>query len=325
MSIIEEGRRVLLIEAEALEDLINRIGASFEKAVRLVLDCAGKVIVTGMGKSGQVGRKISSTLSSTGTPSVFLHPGESWHGDLGSIGAQDLILAISYSGETNELQAILNRASRLGVRVIGMTGKPESTLARASSVVLDIHVKKEACPLGLAPTSSSTATMALGDALAMAVLKQRGFREEDFAEFHPGGALGKRLLTRVKDVMHSGRALPLVGTDMSMKEVITVMTARDVRGIAGVINSEGLLVGVITDGDLRRRLHKSEDPLKGQAQDVMSRSPKTIDHNELAERALFLMQQFNIQTLFAVDQEASQPTKPVGLLHLQDLLKSQVL
>jgi len=322
---LAEARRVFEIEARAILKLKDRLDKNFVQALELMANCRGKIVVTGMGKSGQVGRKISSTLSSTGSPSVFLHPAESSHGDLGVLTAQDVILAISYGGESPELQDMLRYAARKGISLIACCGKPGSTLAKAADVVLDISVEEEACPLGLAPTASSTATLALGDGLAMALLKRRGFREQDFAEFHPGGSLGRRLLTRVADVMHAGtEALPLVARSVPMRDVIALMTHKDVRGVAGVIDDLGNLVGIITDGDIRRRLEKQGHPLDEKASDLMSRQPKTIDQSELAERALFMMEQFSIQTLFVVDRDSSNPNRPVGLLHLQDLIRAKI-
>jgi len=324
MSNIEEARRVLKIEAQALLDMAEKLDQSFDKAVDLILACRGKLIISGIGKSGQVARKISSTFSSTGTPSLFLHPAESSHGDLGVITEQDLVLAISYGGNTPELGELVNFLARKNIPLISMTGNKDSVLGKSATVMLSIAVKEEACPLGLAPTTSSTATLALGDALAMAVLKRKGFRKEDFAQFHPGGSLGRKLLTRVRDVMHSGEALPIVKPQEDMVKVISLMTAKEVRGVAGVIDDQGALLGVITDGDIRRRLEKSKNPLSEKAQDLMSKNPKTIDADELAERALFVMEQFRIQTLFVVDKNQSQAKAPVGLLHLQDLLQAKV-
>lgn len=318
---IEEGRRVLKIEAQSILDVAERLNGSFQKAVDMILENKGKVIVTGIGKSGQIARKMSSTLSSTGTPSLYLHPAESSHGDMGVVEPSDLVVAFSYGGESPEMGPLLSFLARKGIPLIAFTARGESALARAAHVVLDIAVKEEACPLGLAPTSSSTVSLALADALAMAILRRRGFRKEDFAEFHPGGSLGRRLTLRVKDVMHAGEALPLVGTQEEMKRVISLMTSKDVRGVAGVIDDQEALVGIITDGDIRRRLEKSSNPLNEKAQDVMSRNPKTIDCNELAEKAAFLMQQFKIDRLFAIDRQAANPHKPVGLIHFQDLLK----
>ncbi len=319
---IEEARRVLRVEAQSILDVVERLDQNFKSAVDKMVACKGKVIVAGIGKSGLVGRKISSTLTSTGTPSLFLHPAESSHGDLGVIGDQDLVLAISNSGETEELMPILHFVARRNIPIIVMTSKPSSTLGRAG-IFLDISVKEEACSLGLAPTSSSTVTMALGDALAMSILKVRGFGREDFAEFHPAGSLGRRLVLRVKDLMHTGGGLPLVKSRDDMAKVLTLMTSAEVRGVAGVLDDNDRLCGCITDGDLRRRLEKNKNPLTDAAEDLMSKSPKTIDQNEMAEKALFVMEQFQIQNLFVVDK-ASASLKPVGVIHLQDLLKAKL-
>ena len=321
---IEEARRVLKIEAQALLDMAEKLDDSFNKAVEMIMNCRGKLIISGIGKSGQIARKISSTFSSTGTPSLFLHPAESSHGDLGVITEQDLVLAISYGGNTAELTELVNFLARKNIPMISMTGNKDSVLGKSATVMLSIAVKEEACPFGLAPTTSSTATLALGDALAMAVLKKKGFRKEDFAQFHPGGSLGRKLLTRVRDVMHAGDALPIVKPQEDMVKVISLMTAKEVRGVAGVVDDQGALLGVITDGDIRRRLEKSKNPLSEKAQDLMSKNPKTIDADELAERALFVMEQFRIQTLFVVDKNQSQTQAPVGLLHLQDLLQAKI-
>lgn len=324
MSHIEEARRVLNIEAQSILRQAERLGDAFNRAVEMICGCTGKVIVTGMGKSGHVGRKISATFSSTGTPSVFVHPAESSHGDLGVIAKGDLVIALSFGGESPELGPLLQYLSRKGIPLIAMTGNAKSSLAKASQVCLEIVITEEACPMGLAPTSSSTTTLALGDALAMSVLKNRGFRKEDFAEFHPGGSLGRRLTTRVADLMHVGDALPIVAPTDPLLKVISMMTAKEVRGVAGVVDGSGVLVGIITDGDIRRRLEKTQAPFTESAQDIMSRTPKTIDAQELAERALFLMQQFRIQILFAVDKTAANPNRPVGVVHLQDLLGAQI-
>lgn len=321
---LEEAARVLDIESKAIDHLRSRLGDAFVKAVELLVACEGKVVITGMGKSGHVGRKIASTMSSTGTPSVFLHPAESSHGDLGMVASKDAIIAISYGGETPELQDILKFAARKGIPLVAITGKTGSTLGKAANVILDVSVEIEACPLGLAPTASSTATLALGDALAMCLLKRRGFKEEDFAEYHPGGSLGRRLLTRVEDVMHSGESLPVVGLDVGMRDVLALMTKKEVRGVAGVADPSGALVGVITDGDIRRCLEKNHSPLEDKAKDLMSRNPKTVDASELAEKALFMMEQFSIQSLFVVRRASPHPQRPVGLLHLQDLLRAKL-
>ena len=321
---LQEASRVLDIESRAIQTMKNRLGDSFVKALDLILACEGKVVVSGMGKSGHIARKIASTMASTGTPALFLHPAESSHGDLGVVGLKDVLIAISNGGETPELQDIIRFAARKGIPLIGITGSIKSSLAQASTVVLDISVEEEACPLGLAPTASSTATLALGDALAMCLLKRRGFKEEDFAEYHPGGSLGRRLLTRVEDVMHSGDGLALTNLEAGMRDVLALMTRKEVRGVAGVVDDKQNLIGVITDGDIRRRLEKSHNPLDDSAKDIMSRNPKTVDAGELAEKALFMMEQFTIQTLFVVRRSSVTPLKPVGLLHLQDLIKARL-
>jgi arabinose-5-phosphate isomerase len=320
--VIKTAQQTLKIEAESILNLIPRIDEKFEKAVELVLQCQGKIIFTGIGKSGQIARKLASTFSSTGTPSLYLHPAESSHGDLGVMTKNDLVIALSYGGEASELNSILNFISRQGVLLIALTGKVSSTLANAAAIVLDVSVEKEACPLNLAPTSSSTATLAMGDALAMAVLHKRGFKAENFAELHPSGSLGAKLM-RVRDVMQKS-SLPFVKKDTSMKEIFTTMTHHSVRGAAVVLDENDLLAGVITDGDIRRLLEKYEDPFTKKASDLMSNSPKTIDAGELAEKALFLMEQFRIQMLIVLDQNSATPLKPIGMLIYQDLLSFKV-
>lgn len=322
--VIQQGMKVLDVEAQAILAMKERIGTSFEKVVQMIKACDGKIVLTGMGKSGQIARKLASTFSSTGTPAVFLHPAESSHGDLGLVENNDLVIALSYGGESPEFAGILKFVSRKGIPLVAITGKPESSLAKAAQVTLDVHVSEEACPLGLAPTASSTATLAMGDAVAMAVMAEKGFSSEDFAEFHPGGSLGFRLLTRVRDVMHGGDALPTVTLETPIRQVFSIMTHKDVRGAAGIVDEKGDLVGVITDGDIRRRLEKSNDPLTGVAKDLMTTNPRTIDANELAEKALFVMEQFQIQMVFVLDKESASPRKPVGILHIQDLLRAKV-
>ena len=321
--ILQIAAETLRIEAESILKLIPRLNEKFEKAVASIIECKGKVILTGIGKSGQVARKIASTLSSTGTPAIYLHPAEGSHGDLGVISKNDLVIALSYGGETSELNSVLNFISRNGIFLISLTGRSASTLAQASDICLDISVEKEACPLNLAPTSSSTATLAMGDALAMAVLDQRGFKSEDFAELHPSGSLGAKLM-RVADVMQTGAALPFVKKETSMKELLTAMTHQSVRGAAGVLDGQGQLIGVITDGDIRRFLEKNQDPFSKTAEDLMSNSPKTIDAGELAERALFLMEQFRTQMLIVLDKKSPNILKPVGMIIYQDLLTAKV-
>ncbi|MCB0390537.1 MAG: KpsF/GutQ family sugar-phosphate isomerase [Bdellovibrionales bacterium] len=322
--ILNEGKRVLQLEAKAIIEMAERINGDFINAVNLILDCKGKVIVTGIGKSGHIANKFSATLSSTGTPSVFLHPAESSHGDLGVISKGDLVIALSNGGESTEMMPILSYCSRKNIPLISITGNPESTLGKSGTVTLSYLIKEEACPLGLAPTSSTTVTLSLCDALAMAVLKEKGIRQEDFAEFHPGGKLGRRLLLRVKDLMHSQEALPLVKLEDKMIHIISQMTAQEVRGVAGVIDEDGKLVGAITDGDIRRKLQKPGFSLEETAEHWMSRDPKTIDCNELAEKALFLMEQFKIDRLFAVDKSSANPQQAVGLIHVQDLLQANL-
>jgi arabinose-5-phosphate isomerase len=322
--VVLQGLRVLEVEAQAIMGLRERIGADFEQVVKMICQCKGKIVMTGMGKSGQIARKLASTFSSTGTPAVFLHPAESSHGDLGMVEDRDMVMAFSYGGESPEFSGILKYVARKGLPLVAVTGKPQSSLAQAAFVVLNVHVSEEACPLGLAPTASSTATLAMGDAVAMAVMAEKGFSSEDFALFHPGGSLGYRLLTIVKDVMHSGEALPAVGLNTPIKEVFSIMTHKDVRGAAGVVDEQGDLVGVITDGQIRRRLEKSNDPFTGTAKDLMSINPRTVDANELAEKALFVMEQFQINMLFVLDKSSAHPKRPVGILHVQDLLRARV-
>jgi arabinose-5-phosphate isomerase len=314
---------VLQIESDAILNLKSRINQSFFQAVNLISKIQGKLIITGIGKSGHIARKLASTFSSTGTSAVYLHPAESAHGDLGLISQNDVVIAISYGGESRELMTVLNFIARKNISLISMTGKPESTLAKASQIFLDISVTKEACPHNLAPTASSTATLALGDALAMCVLQEKGFKSEDFAEIHPGGSLGAKLV-RIADIMHKGEALPLVSEGTSVKEIVAIMTHKDVRGTAGVINKKNELIGIITDGDIRRRLEKSADPLSGVAADLMNRNPKTIDQNELAEKALFLMEQMKIQSLFVLNSTSENPKKPVGIVIFHDLFTAKV-
>jgi arabinose-5-phosphate isomerase len=319
--ILEEAKKVIRIEAEALLALAETINGEFERAVRLILDSRGRVVVTGMGKSGLVGQKISSTMASTGTPAFFLHPAEGIHGDLGMIMKGDVVIAISNSGETEEVVRILPVIKRLGASLISMSGNAASTLAKAGDVFLDISVKEEACPLGLAPTASTTATLAMGDALAVALLLERGFKAEDFALFHPGGALGKKLILTVEELMHAGDATPLVPADMLMREALFVITAKGL-GIAGVTDATGALVGVITDGDLRRALEKGVDIINQPAERLMSRNPKRIRRGELAAKALQQMEEFSITSLFVFDSD--NDPRPVGVVHLHDLLKAGI-
>lgn len=320
---IELARKVFDVEAQAILALKERLGDSFLKAIQLIKECRGKVVMTGIGKSGIIARKIASTMSSTGTPAVYLHPAESSHGDLGMIVNEDLVIAISYGGETPELMNILTTSVRKGIPLIAMTGNLKSDLALRATIALDVKVNKEACPLGLAPTASSTATLAMGDALAMAVLEAKGFAAEDFALNHPGGGLGFKL-SRIQDIMHTGKAMPILQKNSPMKQVLAIMSQGEVRGAAGVIDEHGDLIGIITDGDIRRMLESAVDPLQGQARDLMTQNPRTIDAQEIAEKALFLMEQFRINLLFVVDKSADRPKKPVGVIHIQDMIRAKV-
>ncbi|HWP35320.1 MAG TPA: KpsF/GutQ family sugar-phosphate isomerase [Thermodesulfobacteriota bacterium] len=321
----EVAARALEIEAAAINELIGRLDGRFDRAVELVLGCPGKVVVTGIGKSGLIGQKIASTLASTGTPAFFLHPVEGVHGDVGVLHRNDVVVAISYSGETEEVIRLLPLLRRLGLPLIAMTGRPESTLGRAADVVLDCSVRQEACPFNLAPTASTTATLALGDALAMAVMARRGFKAEDFALLHPGGTLGRRLLLTVADLMHTGEAVPRVRPDTPMREVLFEISSK-MLGVTGVVDEAGRLVGVITDGDLRRGLEAHGDGFLGRlAGEVMTRHPRRIEKDALAAQALRLMEENvprPITSLFVVDKPGDDV--PVGIIHLHDLLRAGV-
>lgn len=317
--IISVAKEVFQIEAECILDLINRLDDQFCKAVDLILNCQGKVVVTGIGKSGHVARKISSTLASTGTVSLFLHPAESSHGDLGVVAKKDLIIAISYGGEATELHSIIHYAHRNDIKIIALTGKPDSTLGKSGNVILNISVPKEAGPLNLAPTSSSTTTLAMGDALAMAVLDQRGFDQHNFAEFHPSGSLGMRL-KKIKEIMKTEEAIPFLPPTASMKEVLTKMTSYSVRGAAGIVDQNKNLMGIITDGDIRRFLEKNDRPFEATAENIMTKNPKTIDAHEHVEKALSLMEKYKIQVLIVQDSKSATPLRPVGMVAYQDLL-----
>jgi len=311
---LDSARRVLRIEAEALTELLRRLDASFERAVDLLLACKGRVVVIGMGKSGLIGRKIAATFSSTGTPSVFLHPAEAVHGDLGMLMRDDAVLAVSYGGETEEIAALLETIKRLGLRMITLTGHPQSTIGAASDVTLDVSVKEEACSLNLAPTASTTAAMAMGDALAVSLLERRGFSPGDFAALHPGGRLGKKLL-RVENLMHSGNAMPCVPSTAKMPDVIYEISKKGL-GMTTVVDGEGRLAGILTDGDLRRLMQQrgaaTIDLVVG---DCMNRTPRTLAPGELAGSALRIMEERHITSLVVMD--ASR--KPLGVVHLHDL------
>jgi arabinose-5-phosphate isomerase len=319
---IETAKQVLRIEAAAVLALADRIDEHFSRAVALVLACPGRVVITGMGKSGLICQKIAATMASTGTPALFLHPAEGIHGDLGMVMKGDVVIAVSNSGETEEIVRILPVIKRMGLPLVAMSGNRNSTLARAGDVFLDISVKEEACPLGLAPTASTTATLALGDALAVALLVQRGFKEEDFALFHPGGALGKRLLLRVEDLMHTGAAVPMVDFNLQLKDALFEITSKKL-GITGVAAGDGSLAGVFSDGDLRRSLEQGIEVLNRPIGDVMSRNPKRILRGNLAAKAVQKMEEHSITSLFVFENDES--TVPVGIIHLHDLLKAGVV
>jgi len=318
---LESARRVLRIEAQALNDLLGRLDSSFDRAVELLLSCKGRVVVTGMGKSGLIGRKISATLSSTGTPSIFLHPAEALHGDLGMLARGDSLLAISYGGETLEILNLLEALKRLEMQIVTLTGNPKSTLAGASDVVLDVSVKEEACSLNLAPTASTTVAMALGDALAIALLERRGFKSDDFAALHPAGRLGQKLL-RVEHLMHSGSALPRVSPDTPMPATFHEMSAKKL-GMTTVTGLGGELLGILTDGDLRRLMEKHGGAtLSMTAGDCMVRTPQTIGPDLLASEALNLMEKKKITSVVVVDPVSK---KVLGVVHLHDLWTLQLI
>ncbi|MBI5186039.1 MAG: KpsF/GutQ family sugar-phosphate isomerase [Nitrospinae bacterium] len=318
--VIETGKKVLRIESQAVAGLIDRLDEKFEKAVEAMDRCRGRVVITGMGKSGLIGKKIASTLASIGVPAFFLHPAEGVHGDLGMVVKDDLIIAISNSGETDEILQLLPTIKRFNLPLVAMTGKTGSTLAKRSDIVLDISVAEEACPLNLVPTASTTAALAMGDALAIALLDKRGFKEEDFAVFHPGGTLGRKLLTKVEDLMHVGDQLPLVKESVGIKDTIMEIS-RKKMGTAIVVDVNGLIAGVITDGDLRRALETHKDILEKCAGDVMGRNPKTIERDALAAKALQIMESHSITALIVSDDGK----RPVGLIHLHDILKAGIV
>ena len=323
--ILQRAKEVLNIEAAGIVSLIDRLDDGFIQAVELLYNCRGKVVVTGLGKSGLICRKIAATFSSMGTPSFFLHAGDANHGDMGMIVEGDVVLAISNSGETEEILTLIPILKRIGVRLIAMTGNHDSTLSRAADVVLDASVTEEACPLGLSPTASTTAALALGDALAVILLEKKGFKEEDFALRHPGGILGRKLFLRVVDLMHRDADVPLVGEETLMKEAILVITSKRL-GITGVTDKRGDLIGVITDGDLRRGLQAHGDRiLSKRAAEIMTLKPRSIEKDALASQALARMEENvprPITSLFVVEQPADRT--PIGILHIHDLLKAGI-
>ncbi|MGA9116184.1 MAG: KpsF/GutQ family sugar-phosphate isomerase [Bacteroidota bacterium] len=315
-SIMESAREVIRVEARAVAALESRLDEGFARAVDLLHQCKGRVIVTGVGKSGIIARKIVATLNSTGTPSLFLHPGDAVHGDLGMVRQDDVVVCISKSGDTAELQKLLPMFRRLDLPLISIVGNRQSVLARASTVTLDALVEEEACPHDLAPTSSTTASLVLGDALAVALLRRRGFSRDQFALFHPGGVLGRRLLLRVDEIMTTGDAIPTVKTGVPLRDAIMEMTSKRL-GCTCVVEDDGSLAGIITDGDLRRLLQKTPDVTHTSAEAVMTRHPRTIRRGTLAVAALQEMESFNITQIIIVDEDS----RPVGVIHLHDLVK----
>ncbi|MDB5853546.1 MAG: Arabinose 5-phosphate isomerase [Herminiimonas sp.] len=322
--LVAMARETLQIEADAILSLIDRLRTdetqSFPRAVALLLGCTGRVVVSGMGKSGHIARKIASTLSSTGTPALFVHPAEAAHGDLGMITENDAFIAISNSGESDELMSIVPVIKRMGTALIAMTGNADSSLGKLAAVHLDVGVAKEACPLNLAPTASTTAALAMGDALAVALLDARGFREDDFARSHPGGALGRKLLTHVRDVMRSGEAIPAVAGDVSLSAALLEITRKGIA-MTAVVDADFHLEGVFTDGDLRRLLENVQDFSRIRIADVMHRSPRSVGPDQLAVEAVKIMEQYRINQLLVTDTDG----KLVGALHIHDLTRAKVI
>ncbi|HBG60343.1 MAG: hypothetical protein A2Y03_02115 [Omnitrophica WOR_2 bacterium GWF2_38_59] len=314
---LKEAKEVIRIEAEAIKSLASRINSKFEKAVELISKCKGRVIVAGMGKTGIIGRKIAATLSSTGTPSIWMHCAEAFHGDLGQVTRNDILIIISYSGETDETKKLLPLMRKIGSKIIAITGNPKSTLAKFSDIDLDVSVKKEGCPLELAPMASTTATLAMGDALAACLIVKKGFRREDFAFYHPGGSLGRMLLLKVEDIMRKGVRFATIEEDAPVKKVLLAITKARC-GSACVLNKRGKFVGIFTDGDLRRQLETDNHLLDRKVKDVMTKNPTTISKDRLAQEALRLLQEKKIDELPVVDNKG----KLVGLLDVQDLLKA---
>ena len=320
---LETAKNVLKIEAEAILELIPRLDEEFEQALRMILDCRGRVVITGMGKSGLIGRKISATLASTGTPSFFLHPAEGVHGDLGMVTENDVVIALSNSGETAELLQILPSVRRIGAKLIALCGEGNSTLSKAADIFLNAKVQKEACPLGLAPTASTTAALAFGDALAISLQSLREFTADDFAVFHPGGSLGRKLLLTVNDVMHKGADNPLVEQNKTMREALFIITDKGL-GAVTVVDENGMMQGVLTDGDVRRGLEKGYEFLDRAVKELMTKTPKTITKEKLAAEALHIMEKNQprpITVLPVVDKDK----KAVGLLHMTDLVRQGVV
>ncbi|GMU85981.1 MAG: putative phosphosugar isomerase [Ignavibacteriales bacterium] len=313
--IIKRGKDVIRIESEQISRLLTSINNEFVKAALCIYECTGRVVLTGMGKSGLIARKIVATLNSTGTPAIYLHPADAFHGDLGMVRKEDVVILISKSGETEDLLHLVPLLKRLGIKLITMTGNKDSKMARESDINLFIDVTEEACPFDLAPTSSTTATLAMGDALSVVLLEMRGFTEQDFASLHPGGSLGKRLSLRLEEIMAKGSQIPVVGKSASLKDAIYEISSKR-YGTTAVVDDGGKLCGIITDGDLRRLLEKTMEITNLQAKDIMNRSPKTITRDVLASRALQLMENYKITSLIIVDENMA----PEGIIHLHDLV-----
>jgi arabinose-5-phosphate isomerase len=320
LSLLEQAKRVLLIESNAIAEIGSRLTTAFERAIELLYNCRGKVVVTGIGKSGHIAGKLAATFASTGTPAFFVHPAELRHGDFGMMDERDLIVVLSGTGETSEIKLALEPIKRLGVKIIALTGNVESTLGKVSDIAIDVGISREACPLNLAPTTSTTAALAMGDALAIVLMTKKGFSAEDFSKSHPGGSLGKQLVT-VKNIMRSGVEVPATGLNASHAEVLAEVDRKKI-GFTTVCNEDGQLAGMITDGDLRRALLKwNKDVFAKKAHEIMSKDPKTIAENCLASEALKIMETYSISALLIVDSS----NRPVGLIDLKDLLKAGVI
>lgn len=320
-NILDIAKRVLKIEADAVAALADRLNSNFEKTVELIFKSRGRVVVTGMGKSGLVGKKIAATLASTGTPAFFLHPAEAGHGDLGMVTSDDVIIAISNSGETEELVDLLPYLKRFNVSIVSLAGNTDSTLSKAADVTIDVSVAEEACPLGIVPTASTTAAMAIGDAIAVALLTKRGFKKEDFAFFHPGGSLGKKLLIRVQDLMHTGDDLPVISPDTSMIKAVMEISSKKL-GVTIVAGADRKILGIITDGDIRRGIEKWDKTFFDmKAGEVMTKNPRTISGDELAAKALAIMESKSITSLAVPDSEG----RAKGIIHLHDILRQGIV
>ncbi len=320
MNLIEIAKRVLTTEAESIDKLKERINENFLKAIEIIHNSKGRVVVTGMGKSGLIGRKIAATLASTGTPSFFMHPAEASHGDLGMVTEEDVVIAISNSGETEEVIRLIPFLKYFNVKIIAMTGNLNSTLAKQADLVLDVSVSEEACPFGFIPTASTTATLAMGDALAVALIMRNGFKREDFAFFHPGGSLGRKMLTKVRDLMHSGEALPIASPDTVMLDAILEISSKRL-GVVVIVDKNKKILGIITDGDVRRGVQKwGKDLFELKASQIMTPNPKTINEEELAAVALSMMRKYSITSLIVPDAEF----KLKGIIHIHDILKKGI-